>query len=234
MNTEENDHLKLDFSEWKCRCSSITKLMTSPDKNELSVGAKTYIEGQVDEMLYKFSEEIDTKETNKGTNGENESIGIHNQVYFTNYRKSQGAKENDYLTTESCDIDDPENDLVIDIKTPWSKKSFPKTIAKAIAKAKKAGYPDQLQGYMTIYGRSSAKVSFNLIDTPEELCGYEDPSLHIVEHLPIELRNTTISYVYNQKLELQMHNKVVLARVHMQAYYLEILRDHGLTRISEP
>jgi len=232
MSIESNNYLKLDFSNWKCRCSSATKLMTSPEKNELSSGAKTYVESQVDEILYGFREEIDTKEMDKGTNGENESIGVHNQVHFTSYRKAQGAKENEYLTTESCDIDDAEKDLVIDIKTPWSKKTFPKTKAKAIAKAKKAGYPDQLQGYMSIYGRSSAKVSFNLIDTPEELCSYEDPSLHVVEHLPIELRNTTIDYKHNQKLQLQMYNKVILARVHMQAYYEEILRDHGLKQLT--
>lgn len=232
MSTETNDYLKLDFSEWKCRCSGISKIMASPDKSELPVGAKTYIEEQVDKAVYEFTIDLSTKEMEKGTNGENESIEVHNAVHFTSYRKAMLPNSNPFLVTDSCDIDDEKKDLVIDIKTPWSKKTFPKTKAKAYAAAKKAGYPYQLQGYMTIYGRSKAQISYGLIDTPEELCAYEDSSMHIVDHLPIELRNTVIDYEHSDKMELQIHNRVVLCRAHMQSYYEEILRDHGLTKLS--
>lgn len=207
-------------------------LIIKEKSNELPTCVKTYIEGEVDKALYRFTVELDTKEMDKGTNGENESIEIHNSIHFTSYRKANLPKSNEFLTTETCDIDDSKNDLIVEIKTPWSKKTFPKTKAKAYAAAKKAGYHYQVQGSMSIYGRSKATISYGLIDTPENLCAYEDDSMHLVEHLPMELRNTTIDYEHSDKMELQIYNRVVLVRVHMQVYYEEILRDHGLIKKS--
>ena len=126
----------LDFSKLKIRCSSIHKIMAYPEKNKMPVGAETYIEELVDRAVYDFSTEIDVKQTMKGTHLEPEAIELYNELFFTSYEKCDCPKENHYIKTESCDIDDKKLDKVLDVKVPWSKKTFPKTQKRAHKDAK--------------------------------------------------------------------------------------------------
>jgi len=218
----------LNFDAWKCRCSSISNIMTSPAADKLPVGAITHIEREVDKILYGFTTEIHTKEMTKGTNGEDESIEVHNAVNFTNYKKHVGSASNEYLITAGCDIDDQKNDKVIEIKTPWSKETFPKTKRKAFEVAKKSGYSFQAQGYMSIFGRSKCELSNNLISTDEDMCHWEDQTMHDVSDVPMELRNTLIEFQHSEILQEQIYARVRLCRAYMNDYLKEVLTDHNL------
>ena len=218
----------LDFSSWKCRCSGISNIMTSPTADKLPVGAITYIENEVDKSVFGFTDEINTKQFDKGNDQEDESIGVHNLVHFTNYIKQVGSTSNEYLTTQSCDVDDPKNDQILEFKTPWTKKTFPATKRHALKIAIKAGYPWQAQGYNSIYGRSKCILSNNLVSTNEDLCQWEDQTLHVMDNVPIELRNTVIEFEHSEILQAQIYARVKLCRIYMNQYLTEILTDHGL------
>lgn len=201
--------------------------MAYPKKDEMPVGAKTYIEELVDSIVFNYYEDIDTKEMRKGNLVEDDSIDLYNNVFFTNHEKADKPAENDYLKTLTCDIDDEPTDTVKDIKSSWSKKSFPKTVAKATDKAKKAGYPYQIQGYMSIYGRSKGEIAFCLTDTPEGLCEWENSSMHCMDDIDDEFKVTRVEYEHNEELEKQIYQRVVLCRFYACKYYRQILEDHG-------
>jgi len=210
----------------KIRCSSISKVSAYLAKNELPVGAKTYIEELVDQIVYKFDEDINSKYFEKGHIMEDDSIVIYNSVFFTNYVKAEKPSSNDYLTTESCDIDDEKLDKIIDIKTSWSKKTFPKTKKNAYADAKKAGYPLQIQGYMSIFKRKKAEIAFCLVDTPEGLCQYENQTMHVMDDVDDQFRVTRIQYDHDPVLEAQIYARVELCRIYAVEYFNEIIADH--------
>ena len=44
-------------------------------------------------------------------------------------------------------------------------------------------YEWQMRGYMWLYNRDCAIVDYCLVDTPEDLIGYEQRELHIVSHI---------------------------------------------------
>lgn len=230
LTTDRINEIVEEITTLKVRCSSISKIMTSPNKNELSVGAITYTEELVDAILYDFVPAFGSKQTEKGNAVEDASIGLYNRVFFKKYVKSSEAGSNEYLKTEGCDIDDEKDDKIIDIKSSWTKKTMPKTVEKATKDATKAGYPDQLMGYMSIKKRKFGEVAYCFSDTPEELCQYEEQSLHTVNNnvVPEELLITRVQYEFDSIKEAQIFAKVILVREHALTYFNQILKDHGM------
>lgn len=49
-----------------------------------------------------------------------------------------------------------------------------------------------MRGYMWLYDKPRAYVDYCLVDTPEDLIGWEQQELHIVSHLPVENRVRSI------------------------------------------
>lgn len=176
------------------------KLMSGGD---LSEGAKTYIEEMIDERVYDYRTHVSTKEMTKGTNVEDESIEVYNRLFFTSHYKMAEFDEFYELrygiSVGHPDIVDKEAMKVIDIKSPWSKKTMPKTVKKAEKKVKDAGYDWQVKHYLYMLRKTTGKdwrdgeVAFVLTNTPEELISdNENDSLHYMDDLDDTLRVTIV------------------------------------------
>lgn len=210
----------------KFRCSSLAKIMTDPKgKGEiLSVGAKTFIEDLAKEFVYDFKEQISSKYMEKGTLVEQQSIDLRNDVFFTDYRKNTERRENDWITGE-CDIFTGSG--IIDIKSSWSLATFPVTCASALKESDKAGYDWQLRGYLMLWNVDLAEVNYCLVNTPDELVGYEDPALHYVDHIDPSLRVTRVLYERDKALEDKIKEKVEAARLYFDLVTEMIAEDHS-------
>ena len=179
--------------------------------------------------FYNYIGEIGSKYFDKGHEVEDASIGLYNRVFFKNYRKAVKPASNEYLKTQSCDIDDEEDDMIIDIKSPWTKKTFPKTKRQARKDAIKAGYDWQILSYQSIYKRKKGRIAFCFSETPEGLCQWEDQTLHTVnnEIVPEELLITSVDFDFDPIMEAQLFARVKLCRIYALEYFNEILKDHG-------
>ncbi len=151
---------------------------------ELTPGAKSFIEESVDAEIWQYTSSFSSYRTQKGTMCEDESIGIVNSLWFTNFVKSDEELSTEFWTGHP-DIIDYDNEMIIDIKTATDKKSF----IKHYKDPKNAQYEWQVKCYLYMKGWTKGKVAYVLVDTPEELIpAYEDLSLHECGDLPLELR----------------------------------------------
>ena len=164
---------------------------------ELPEGAKTLIEEAIDESMYQYKSFLELREMTKGTDVEDESIELYNRIFFTNYNKLMEFDEH-YSLTYGCmsghpDIVDCERRKVIDIKSSWSKKTFPKRPPN------KAVYEWQVKMYLYMLTKKTGEewrdgeVAYMLVNTPEELIPEtEDDSLHYMDNLADNLRATIV------------------------------------------
>lgn len=194
--------------------SSLGKIMTEPkSKSEtLSVGAKTYIKQLAKEFVYGYREKITSKHMDKGLQLEDEAIELYNRVMFTNYVKNTETVKNDWLIG-TCDIN--AKDKIIDIKCSWSLATFPSIKDDAIDK----DYEWQGRAYMMLYDKPLFENAFVMLSTPDSMLKYEQLDLHQVDHIPEELRLTTVQYERDQALEYKIKEKVEAA----QKYYEEVI-----------
>jgi hypothetical protein len=203
------------------RCSSLGKLMTEPkSKTEvLSAGAKTYIKQLVAQELFGIDFHVSTKPMQKGVLCESEAIIMLNSLRNVYPFKNQERKTNDYITGEA-DIFDPETKRGHDIKCSWSAATFPITTEDAVDKL----YEWQMRGYMMLWDCDVWEVNYCLLDTPEELIGYEPREMHIVSHIPERMRLTTWVIERDKEKEQAIIDKVQQA----SNYYREVLSqfDH--------
>lgn len=210
------------MSLYKLHPSSVGKIMTAPKtKTEvLSVGAKTYLKGIARELAYGFRGELDNKYLRKGIQCEDDSIELLNQVYFKSYKKHSGRIETDLLSGE-CDILTP--NYIRDVKTSWSLETFPVLIEDA----EDTLYEWQGRAYMHLYDRQEFRLDFCMVTTPEELRKYESPDVHEVDHIPPELRVTTVIYKRDMALEEIMLEKCRAAQIYIEQIKKQILADHN-------
>lgn len=200
------------------RCSSLGDLMTNARKKDevLSATAKTLIKQMVKERLFEYKVDIQSKYLDKGNAVENTSIELYNEVNFTNHCKNEVRLSNDFITGE-CDINT--DTRIIDIKSPWSKETFPATPEDGINKK----YEWQLRGYMWLWDIDEAELAYCLVDTPEWLLEWENNlSIHEVSHLDPTLRLTSIKFKRDKELEEQIKEKVKHARQFAIEYEQEI------------
>jgi hypothetical protein len=206
--------------EFRIRCSSLATIMTDPKSidpallntpelaalaakkvktpedqailaplfdRSLSAGAKTYLNDIAKEFIYGYNNVVSSKYTTKGTIVEDESIALYNELFGTFYAKNTERKVNAWLTGE-CDIDTGEE--IIDIKSSWSIPTFPELPEDG----HKNDYEWQVRGYMMLWNRERAKVAYCLVDTPDELIGFENPEIHDMSRLKPNLRVTIVEY----------------------------------------
>jgi hypothetical protein len=184
------------------RCSALPKIMTaSRSKSEvLSETAKSYIKQIAKEDFYGYYSELDNKYINKGKLCEQESINLLNLVNFTSYEKNETRINTEILTGEADIVAENE---IIDIKTSWSLDTFPALSEDINAK----DYEMQLRGYMMLYNKEKASVVYCMVDTPEELRGWESEQLHNVSHIAPEKRITSLSFERDLEIEKQIEEK---------------------------
>jgi len=147
--------------------------------------------------MYQYKTVLELREMTKGTDMEDESIELYNRIFFTNYNKLMEFDEHHSLTygcmSGHPDIVDCERRKVIDIKSSWSKKTFPKRPPK------KAVYEWQVKMYLYMLTKKTGEewregeVAYMLVNTPEELIPEtEDDSLHYMDNLADSLRATIV------------------------------------------
>lgn len=214
------------MKDLKIRCSSIHKIIgNGKGPHGLTDTATTYIKQLVKEHVYKYTTDIQSKYLEKGKDCELEALKMYNAYFFTNYEKSEGGRSNDWLKTESCDVEG--KNAIIDFKCSWDANTFPATVNDLIKKCKKAGYEWQLRGYMWLYNKDSARLVDCLVDTPEYLIEYVDNrSSHEVDSLPPELRMTILKFEKDPSKEQAIIEKVKACRLFAAEYLNEILNKN--------
>lgn len=197
------------------------KAILAPLKaRSLSAGAKTYLQGLAKELVYGYEVKITSKYMEKGIAVEDESIELYNSVHFAEHRKNTERRENEWISGE-CDLVAPLE--IIDIKSSWSLDTFP-----AFADAgREADYEWQGRGYMMLWDKPRFKNAYCLVNTPEHLIGYEDPDLHVVDHINPALRVTLVPYERDLALEQLIKVKVTAARAYLDKIVRQIAAEHG-------
>jgi hypothetical protein len=243
------------MNQIKIRCSSIGHLMTEPVKideslitpeiqavinkkvrtddekkliailkaSTLSVGAKTHMRSIASQMIYGVEFEVSSKYMEKGNLVELDSIDMLNRVRGLNLVKNDIRKENEFISGE-CDLFDAKRKRGHDIKSAWSVATFPICQLDCIDSM----YEWQMRGYMMLWDAEEWEVNYCLVDTPEALVGFEAMPMHLVSHIPENMRITTWNLKRDRTLEDAMKNKVVLARQYLIDTIKEFDRTHSL------
>lgn len=209
----------------KFRCSSIGKLMTEPrSKSEgpLSVGAKTYIRELAAQEIFGVDFEVSSKEIEKGIEVEGDSIELLNRVRGLSLLKNVERRSNDFITGE-CDLFDVANKRGHDIKSSWSIKTFPITIADCEDKL----YEWQMRGYMSLWDADEWEVNYCLVDTPDRLISFEQMQLHFVSNIPEHMRVTTWTVKRDLEKEAAIYEKVKHAREYFNQVIQEFDKTHA-------
>lgn len=202
------------------RASALSAIMTDgKGKEELSVGAKTYVTKLAKEFVYGYDERISSKYMDKGIQVEDESIDLYNAVHLSSYSKNTERRKNEWITGEADIVAD---DLIIDIKSSWCITTFPVLAEQGEDK----GYEWQLRAYMWLWDKPRAYIAYCLVNTPEELIGWENKQLHKVDHINRELRVTVVPYVRDTAMEDKIKVKVEAARVYYDQVLKEISEQH--------
>ena len=202
------------------RASALSAIMTDGKvKDELSVGAKTYVTKLAKEFVYGYDERISSKYMEKGLRVEDESIDLYNAVHLTSHIKNTERRNNDWITGEADIVAD---DRIIDIKSSWCLTTFPVLADQGEDK----GYEWQLRAYMMLWDKPRADIAYCLVSTPEDLIGYESKHLHNVDHINRELRVTIVPYERDATLEDKIKVKVEAARVYYDQVLKEISEQH--------
>jgi len=175
----------------------------------LSAGAKTYLNTLAKQEVYGYRKVLDVKYLDKGNALEAAAIQMLNDLEFKSYTKNTQRLENEFLTGEP-DIWVPAV-RTIDTKVSWSLDTFPSVSEDAHDPM----YEWQGRGYMQLCDVPEHRVSFLMLDTPSEMCRWEQPELHRVSHIPPELRHTSITYMRCPVLESKMNAKCATARAYL-------------------
>lgn len=171
----------------------------------LSAGAKTFLNGMAKESVYGYRKQVETKYMDKGRACEADAIELLNYLRFKSYEKNTERRESEYLTGE-CDIYVP-GIKTIDTKVAWSLDTFPAVSEDAHDPL----YEWQGRAYAKLWDVPEHEVAWVMLDTPEAMRRWEQPELHIVSHIPPELRLTTITYQRCPVLEAKMDAKCATA-----------------------
>jgi hypothetical protein len=202
------------------RASALSAIMTDgKGKDELSVGAKTYVTKLAKEFVYGYDERATSKYMDKGLAVEDESIDLYNAVHLSSHAKNTERRNNDWITGEADIVAD---DRIIDIKSSWCLTTFPVLADQG----RDTGYEWQLRAYMMLWDKPRADIAYCLVSTPDDLIGYESKQLHKVDHINRELRVTIVPYKRDVALEDKIKIKVEAARVYYDQVIQEISKQH--------
>lgn len=206
------------------RCSSLGKIMTEPkSKSEgiLSVGAKTYIRELAQQEIFGVEFEFSSKETQKGIEVEDQSIALLNRVRGLSLTKNTERKTNGLITGE-CDLYDASRKRGHDLKSSWSAKTFPGWTKDCEDRL----YEWQMRGYIQLWDADEWEVNYALVDTPENLIGYEPLQIHIVSHIPEHMRLTSWVIKRDKEKEALIDERVKAAREYFREVIAEFDRTH--------
>ena len=130
----------------------------------LTKGGVSFLETKLKELIFGRRKEITTKQMEKGTDVENESIEIYSDVTGQKYIKNDLRHENDWISGE-FDLEQPDDDKIIDIKSSWDLFTFPMFKTKLDNNI----YKWQVKAYAWLTGRTKGEVAYVLTNTPENI-----------------------------------------------------------------
>lgn len=193
------------------RASMVGDLMSYPDNDKIPDGAITILDKLISQKLINWQDaELDYYTLEKGIRCENESIELYNEVHDTFYIKNVERVTVDLLTGE-CDLLDTKESLVIDIKTAYSKKTYPLRLKMSKL------YEWQLRAYMYLYNVDQAELAYCLIDTPADLISQKDPEQwHIMSDVPLKYRVSTLRITRDLEKEQQLLNRLALCSQYIE------------------
>lgn len=151
--------------EFKARASAAGKLMVSGRAKGEIMGktAYSYVEEWLKEQIYGVSKSIKSKYLDKGIELEDAAIDKAIQVLDLPFvLKNETSYEDEFFTGTPDIVTDTD---VIDIKCSWDCFTFPLFEAEIPTK----DYYYQLQVYMHLTGRKSARLVYMLLDTPSHI-----------------------------------------------------------------
>jgi len=163
------------FTNYLFRCHSIGKLMTEPklkadkEAGNLSETTKTFLMEVFIQQKYGRKKDISNKYIEKGLLVENDAIKLYSRYKFNEYQKNEELFKNDFL----LGTPDIVSDDIIDIKSSWDIFTFFSNLNKDVDSA----YYWQLQAYLALTGKESAKLAYCLVNTPETLVNDEKRKL---------------------------------------------------------
>lgn len=214
------------MAELLIRCSSLGKIMTNPTAaalkagEVLSVGAKTYIRRLAAEAIFGVEFEVSSKQMEKGIRVEPDSIELFNAVRGLRLVKNT-ERRTDGLITGECDLFDKQRRIGHDIKSSWSIATFPICESECID----ADYEWQFRGYMRLWDAAEWHADYCLVNTPEDLIGFEPLTQHFVDHIPAHHRVTSWVVRRDPEKEALIETKVLAAR----AYFAEVVAEFDRT-----
>ena len=135
--------------------------MTNPRsaKETLSEGTKTYLDEIFVQEYYNRKKEFSSKEMEKGTLCEEDSLEFLSGIMGTFLKKNESTYSNT-LFKGTPDI--LLNDSVIDIKTSWDLFSFQKAEVTSL-------YDWQLECYALLTGKEKKYLTYCLVNSPAHL-----------------------------------------------------------------
>lgn len=189
----------------------------------LSAGAKSYVEAQAKQFVYQFEPEFSSRETDKGTIVEAQSIELYNSVFFTDHKKNTERRTNEFLTGEP-DIVCLRSRKVKDIKSPWSLATFPATRSAG----ENSLYEWQLRAYMMLWPEvDMGELAYCMVPTPEELIGNEPECVHLVDHIDPMLRITRLEFLRDLEKEELIKTKCMAAQSYFELVLERIAEEHA-------
>lgn len=147
----------------------LDKLIEKEDeKPSLSVGAKTYIKQVWLKNEKGYVTDVQTKQTKKGKQAENDTIALLSDVDNVMYIKNEKRITKGNLTGE-CDVNHYhkpiEQKIIDDAKSSWSPVTF-------MAAEFTSLYEWQGRGYMYLYNADIFRLRYCLVDCPPDI--YQD------------------------------------------------------------
>jgi len=174
MNTKTEERRLIDWNIVTFRASSWGNLLTEPQSKEDKLAGKLSVTCQKELIkiynLLRYGRKYDvfTKQMEKGTIGEPESILLLSTVDKKLYLKNEEQLENEWFTGHP-DIFEGETirkaTAVHDIKSRWSLESFMPKLIETIDPSEKA----QMNVYFDLTGATSGCIVNTLIDCPATL-----------------------------------------------------------------
>jgi hypothetical protein len=209
----------------------LQKIQTSVDAGliELGAGAKTYVEGLVDRIVYNYKTTLSNKEMEKGTTVEDEGIEILNSLWMRDFVKSESELLHGPHGGHP-DIEDEVEKQIIDIKCSWNKDTFPKLPEKI------SNSTYEWQGKMYLYLKNKQtgttdwrtfKLVYVLVSTPEGLVpDWEDDSLHYMDDLDPRLRITFAEYTLTDDDIAKIERRTAAALKYAEEYYNKLINKN--------
>jgi hypothetical protein len=157
----------IDWDEFKMRCSCLGALFTEPqskeakERGDLSETAKKALIKTYAQVVWGRKKEIVTKCMEKGILVENDAIALLSMVEGVIYDKNEERGENEWVSGHPDII----SDKIIDIKSSWEPETFIPKIVEPLSK----DYFYQVQGYMWLFGKTEAQISYCLVNSPDSI-----------------------------------------------------------------